>query len=171
MERNYAAEMRALIDAETENGPYVSAVVAQDIVSKLRANDPDLLFGWLDGHAVGLIRHAINLRDASQRTYARVTASRSVFAEAGIEASKGNLEPITKFLNTVYVVEDGSRVKLAEMREPQLVFAADQYKRRAEDALMQQAFLRALARKVGNDKVADHFTEDELSKLWRSIGS
>ena len=170
MERNYAAEMRALIDKETDEGPYVSGVVAQKIVDHLRANDLPLLHGWLDAHAVELIRRAINLRDASRRTHARTTASRSVFSQAAREAQGGSMESLSRFMNTVYVVEDGSRVRLSEMRQPDLIYAADGYRRRAQDAMMQQAFLRALARKVGDDKVSDHFSEDELMELWVSIG-
>lgn len=170
MERNYAAEMRTLIDQETSHGPYVSAIIAERIVEKLTANDPDLLYGWLIGQAPQLIRHAINLRDASGRTHARMTASRSVFGQAVKQAQGGNMEPIGKFLDTRYVVEDGSRVRLGDLREAQLLYVADGYKRRAEDALMQQAFLRALARKVGSDRVADHFDEEDLSRLWRSVG-
>lgn len=80
------------------------------------------------------------------------------------------MESLSRFMNTVYVVEDGSRVRLSEMRQPDLIYAADGYRRRAQDAMMQQAFLRALARKVGDDKVSDHFSEDELMELWVSIG-
>lgn len=170
MERNYAAEMRALIDQETSHGPYISASIAEKIVEKLSVNDPQLLDGWLHAQAVQLIRHAINLRDGSMRAHARVTASRGVFADAAKQAEAGNLEPLTKFLDTRYVVEGGIRVRLGDMREPQLVYVADAYRRRAQDAMLQQAFLRALARKVGNGKVEDHFTEDEIAKLWRSIG-
>lgn len=170
MDRNYAAEMRAIIDEETSHGPYVSAIIAERIVEKLKANDQDLLLGWLVSQAHHIIRQSINLRDASQRTHARATAARDVFAEAALEAQEGNRERLTHFLDTVYVIDGGSRVKLGQMREPQLLFVADGYKRRAEDAMMQQAFLRALARKVGNDRVSDHFTESDLAKLWRSIG-
>lgn len=169
--RNYVTEMRALIDEETSHGPYVSAIIAEKIVQKLQANDPELLEGWLHAQAVHILRQAINLRDSSHRTHARITASRSVFAKAAIEAKEGNTEPLGKFLETRYVVEDGSRVRLADLREPQLNFVADSYKKRAQDALLQQAFLRALARKIGSDSVADHFDEDDLSKLWRSIGT
>lgn len=42
-QRDFAAEMRAVIDAETSHGPYVSRQAAADIVEKLKANDPDLL--------------------------------------------------------------------------------------------------------------------------------
>lgn len=171
MSRNYAAEMRALIDAETAEGAYVSAQVAEQIVEKLAATDPELLSGWLHDQAVGFLRHAINLRDCSQRTHARMTASRSVFRNAAEAAEGGDPEPLGTFLKTVYVVEDGSRMRLSEMGKPDLLFVADDYGRRASDALLQEAFLRALAKKVGRRKVSDVYDEDKLSALWLSISA
>lgn len=171
MSRNYAAEMRGIIDAETAGGPYVSAAVAERIVEKLEATDPELLSGWLHAQAVGFLRHAINLRDCSQRTHARLTASRSVFRNAAEAAEEGDAEPLSKFLSTVYVVEDGSRMRLSEMRKSELVFVADNYERKAADLLLQEAFLRALAKKVGTKKVSDVYDEQKLSDLWLSITS
>lgn len=170
-DRNYAVEMRAVMDAETGHGPYTSAVVAEQIVEKLTATDSDLLQGWLNEQAVFFIRHAINLRDCSRRSHARVQAGRSVFREASDAAEAGNTGPLTSFLSTVYVIEDGSRVRLAEMSKPELVFVADGYGQRAAESLLQEAFLRALAKKVGSKKVADHFDEDRIAELWRSITS
>lgn len=168
--RDYAAEMRAVIDAEAQ-GSYASPVVAEHIVSKLRATDPDLLFGWLNAQAVGFVRHAINLRDCSVRTHNRITASRSVFRAAANAFDGSDPEPLrTNFLGEVYVVEDGSKVPLAEMREPELLFAADDFAARVRDNALREAFLRALAKKVRNDRVSDHFTEDQLAEMWRSIG-
>lgn len=60
--RDFAAEMRAVIEAEAAGGPYVSAVVAAHIVDKLRATDPELLDGWLQAGAVQFLRHAISQR-------------------------------------------------------------------------------------------------------------
>lgn len=168
MSRNYAAEMRALIDAETSGGPYVSATVAEHIVDKLRATDPDLLDGWLNAQAVQFLRHAINLRDCSVRSHARQTAGRSVFRDAAEAAEAGDPEALTSFLGTVYVVEDGSRVRLAEMRKPELLFVADDYERRETENALQKLFLRALARKVGRGRVADHFTEEQVAAMWQS---
>lgn len=168
-DRNYAAEMRAVMDAETGEGPYTSTVVAEHIVEKLRATDPDLLRGWLDAQAVQFIRHAINLRDCSQRSHARAVATRSVFREAADAAEAGDTGPLTSFLSTVYVVEDGSRVRLSEMTKPDLIYAADGYGQKVAELALQEAFLRALAKKVGARRVSDHFSEDKLAELWRSI--
>lgn len=169
MSRNFAVEMRAVMDAETGMGPYTSALVAEQIVEKLRATDPDLLQGWLDSQAVNFLRHAINLRDCSQRTHARATASRSVFRAAAEAAAEGDDAPLAQFLTTVHVLEDGTRVRLSEMRQPDLIYVADGHGKRAAESLLQEAFLRALAKKVGKGKVADHFDDTKLTDLWLSI--
>lgn len=171
MTRNYAAEMRAVIDAETASGPYTSVTVAGHIVEKLRATDPELLDGWLHAQAVQFVRMAINQRDCSTRTHARQIASRSVFRDAALAAEAGDPEALGGFLRTVYVVEDGSRVRLAEMRSPDLLFVAEDYGHRAADALMQEAFLRALAKKVKNRRVSDVYDEVKLAELWQSIAA
>lgn len=167
--RNYASEMRQVIDQETATGPYVSAAVAEHIVEKLRATDPDLLTGWLDQQAVQFLRHAINLRDCSVRTHARMTAGRSVFRDAALASEAGDTGALGAFLRTVYVIEDGSRVRLSEMTKPDLLYVAEDYGRRAAENLLQEAFLRAVAKKVGARKVSDVFDEDKLNSLWRSI--
>ena len=169
MSRNYVAEMRAVIDSETASGPYISAVVAEHIVDKLRATDPELLQGWLDQQAVNFLRHAINLRDCSARSHARATAGRSVFKDAADAAEAGDPEALGSFLSVVHVIEDGSRVRLAEMRKPELLFVAETYDRRAAENALQAAFLGALARKVGKGRVSDHFDEQKLNELWLSI--
>lgn len=168
-QRDYAADMRQLIDQETGDGPYISATVAAQIVDKLRATDADLLGGWLDLQAVQFIRVAINERDHSNRAHARAVAGRSVFREMAQQAEDGKPEALAAFLSTVYVVENGTRVRLAEMVKPDLLFAAEEYGRRAQDNLLQEAFLRALAKKVGNRKVSDVFDDVKLTALWQSI--
>lgn len=167
--RDYAAEMRAVIDAETSHGPYSSPVVAEHVVEKLRATDSELLSGWLDAQAVGIIRHAINLRDCSVRSRVRATASGSVFARDAADHEAGDGSAMSGWLTVVHVVEGGSRKRLAEMNADDLGFAADDYGRRAAENALAESFLRALARKVGGGKVSDHFTDTQLSKLWQSI--
>lgn len=168
--RDYAADMRAVIDAETSHGPYTSAVVAEHIVQKLRATDPDLLDGWLQAQAEFFIRHTINLRDCSHRTHVRATAGRSVFREASARAEAGEPEALAGWLSVVHVVEDGSRKRLAEMTATDLAFVADDYARRVAENAMHEAFLRALAKSVGPGRVADRFTDTQLAQLWQSLG-
>src|SRR6185369_13165125 len=89
--RDYAGDMRKVIDEMTQ-GPegYNSRAVAEQIVTKLLMSDTDLLHGWLEVHAIQLIRHAINMRDASQRTTARTRARSEDFRMAAAAAEQGD---------------------------------------------------------------------------------
>jgi hypothetical protein len=166
--RDYAAEMRAVIDAEA-TGTYVPGIVAAHIVEKLRETDADLLAGWLDAQAETFIRQAINNRDNSQRTAARYSKPRSVFAEATAAAESGEPEQLQGWLGTRFTVEDGSRKPLAEMARDDLLFASDAYTARANENRLTAAFLKAISRKVGKGRVADHFDDDQLSTMWDSL--
>ena len=169
MSRDYAAEMRAVIDAEAQ-GTYAPPVVAAQIVEKLRATDRDLLAGWLDSQAVNFVRDAINLRDCSTRTHNRAVASRSVFAKAAAAAEAGDDGELrTRFLDEPYPVGDGLKIPLRDMKAADLSMAADNCASRAKDHLLREAFLRAVARKVGRRSVGEVFDEDRLAKMWRSI--
>lgn len=168
MSRDYAAEMRAVIDAEAV-GTYVPAVVAAHIAEKLRETDPDLLSGWLDAQAETFIRQAINNRDNSQRTAARHSRPRSVFAADAKAAEAGEPERLVGWLSTRFTVEDGARKPLAEMTKDDLLFASDAYTARAEENRMQAAFLKAVARKVKTGVVADHYTDEQLTAMWDSL--
>lgn len=169
MSRDYAAEMRAVIDAETSQGPYASPVVAAHVVEKLRATDPELLAGWLDSQAVNFIRHMINLRDCATRTHARHMSGRSVFGAAAKAHEAGETGALAGWLSVVHVCEDGERKRLSEMNAADLGFVADDYARRAAENALAEAFLRAVAKKVGRRKVGDVFDEAKLSQLWNSI--
>lgn len=170
MTRDYAAEMRALIDAEAQ-GSYAAPVKAAEIVEKLRVTDPDLLRGWLNDQAVSFVREAINARDASVRTHNRITASRSVFRRAAEAAEAGDDEELrTNFLGEMYIVDGGSKMPLREMKATELVFAADDYSRRSDELALRAAFLRALAKKCGRRSVGEVFDEEKLSRLWTSLG-
>jgi len=80
-ERDYAAEMRAVIDSETSHGPYVSRQAAADIVEKLRANDPHLLDGWLSQPAA--LFHVYDAR--WQCTCGRFLAETAIHSEDAVD--------------------------------------------------------------------------------------
>jgi hypothetical protein len=183
VERNYAKEMRELID-ERATGNYAAAVVAAELVAELSNKDPELLENWLYSNAGNLIRDLIMSRDKSRRGRNRARAnenveSKSVFIQA-VEA--GDLEKIaalraeyadqqTEFLKERYATADGSRVSLGEMNHDQRVWVADHYKETAASNLLQEAFLRAIDRKAGRKQTWEVFDEETLAKLWRSLSS
>lgn len=163
MTRDYAAEMRAIIDAETATGAYASRVVAAHVVEKLRATDPELLQGWLDAQAETFVWQAINDRDRSLRSHARATAGRAEFAA---DSARGD---VGRWLNTPFSVADGMRKRLGDMSRDDLLFASGEYRARAEQNRMTSTFLAVLAKKVRRGTVRDHFTEEQLDAMWTSI--
>jgi hypothetical protein len=168
-DRDFAAEMRAVIDAETSHGPYISRQAAADIVEKLKANDAELLDGWLHAQAEQLVWQAINDRDRSVRGASRAASARSAFARASDANEAGDGGPLTRFLDAPYVVENGSRVRLADLTKADLLFVAGRYDDRAKANAMESAFMRAIAKRVRTGTVADHFTEEKLLTLRRSL--
>ncbi len=168
-DRDYVTEMRTLIDKEAE-GEYVSGLVAAEIVGKLQANDLDLLNGWLHLQAVSLVHHAINDRDRSRRTQARTGAARSVFASAAEAHAAGDSAPLRGLLDTHYVVNgEALRKPLASMTAADLRYVSGRYEERMHDARLEMAFFAALAKKVGQGVVSDHFTEDQLHAMRASL--
>lgn len=167
--RDYAAEMRAVIDAETGEGPYVARVAAEHVVEKLRATDPDLLGGWLDQQAEHFVSQMILDRDRSMRSAARVSARPRAFAADAEAAEAGDRTRLAKWLTVPFVVADGSRKRLADMAKDDLLFASDGYAARAQENKLTAAFLKAIARKVGAGTVKDHYSDEQLSVMWSSL--
>lgn len=168
-ERDFAAEMRQVIDQHTADGPYLPPIAASEVVEKLRANDPDLLDGWLHAQADRFVWQAINDRDRSRRSHVAQTAQRSAFGKAASEHADGNRTALRAFLDSPYTVQDGSRRRLADLRHEDLVYVAERYDARARENAMRAAFMTALSKKVKRGVVADHFTEEKLTAMWQSL--
>lgn len=165
--RDFVAEMRAVIDAETQ-GAYIPRQVADRIVAKLAATDPELLDGWLHAQAEQIIWQHINDRDRSTRAHSKQVAGRAAFGAASGRHADGDPQAMTEFLGMPITV-DGVRKPLSMLTGPELLTVAGDYDARAARNAMTAAFVRALGRKVESGTVADHFTETELAALWRSL--
>src|SRR5881397_2549486 len=142
MYRDFEFEMMQIIRIETPRDmPYISSDVATHIVTKLKANDPELLDGFLKGRAEYVIHQIINRRDGSTRSHARQMAKRNKFTDAVKEFEKGNRVPLTDFLSIVHVVQNGARKNIGKMNREELVFVAEDYFTRAEYNQLHATFL------------------------------
>jgi hypothetical protein len=166
--RDYAAEMRAVIDAATADGPYVPGIVAAEIAEKLRATDPGLLDGWLRAQAHQFIREAIGARDRSARSWARHAAPRAEFAAATAAHEAGDPHPLRSYLNLPFPVADGSHRPLATLTRADLLYVEGDYRRRADDNAFYATLMATMAKKVGSGTVADHYTEEQLAAMFGS---
>jgi len=168
-QRDFNAEMRAIIERETSRGSYISRIVASEIVGKLIHDDPELLHGWLMLDAERALTDVINTRDRSARTRARYQASREQFAVASEAHEKGDSTAIAGWLALRYTALDGTRKMLGDLRRDDLNHLADNYDNQLRRLRFEAAFLRALAGKVKNGTVAEHFTNEQISKLRNSL--
>lgn len=160
----------AIDKGRTELGVYTSRELAEHVVEALSEHDPRLMRDWLDLQSVSLLHSWINAQDRGERTHQRTVSSRSVFAKAAAELEGGDSAPITSWLSVRYVVESGDRMCLADMTKGDLVYVAGRYRDRAENSLMQAAFIEALAKKIKGDKtVADVYTEEDIARMWYSL--
>lgn len=167
--RDYAADMRALIDSMA-TGEYAPPLLAAQIVNKLRSEDPGLLQGWLDEQAVQFLRHAINCRDAAVRTHNRRAQTRSVFSGAVAQYQAGNRHALQGFQEEHYQVASGVKKPFGQMTHEDLVYAAGAYGRRKEQNALQEAFLLAVAARIRDDQVVgDVFDEAQLRDVWHSL--
>jgi hypothetical protein len=168
--RDYAADMRKYLDEARLSGAYNAVTAANEIAIRIRAEDQELYYGWLEAHAVSTIRVALVQADAATRAHARTTTA-SVFAAAARAAEAGNPQPLKQgFLQAVYVIDnDNNRKALKDMKAEDLDFVAASYEDRAKTQMFEAAFFRALAKKVGYGKVEDNFDNMTLSELHSQI--
>lgn len=166
--RNFCQEMRRVIDESTADGAYVPRLVASEVVEKLRATDPELLEGWLQAQAEHFLWQMINDRDRSIRTATRHRLKPKVFADAATAHEAGDGSSLRRFLDMPFSVADGSRKPLAKLNKDDLLFVQDGYQKRADENAFWVAVTGALAKKVGDGTVEDHFTEEQLSKMFDS---
>lgn len=192
--RDYAADMRAQINAVIDQpGTFNLPVVARELAEKLRATDPDLLHGWLDLQAEHRLYDAIREIGRIQRRIARVNSNRSksilspgskkptepekrsMFRNAAQKAKAGDATELQEFrngwLSTRFTIGNQQWL-LADMTGTQVITVANDYRDKAQPLLMQEAFLRAVAKKTGPDNlVRDKFTDDKLAELWCSLSA
>lgn len=167
--RDYAKEMREVIDTMTSGKDYVPRAVAAKITEMLMARDQDLLFGWLECQAEYLVWLAITKRDRSHRSYARRRAGSVSFAQALEAHDDGDDKPLRGFFRTRFALEDGSHKRLVDLKANDLHYVAKGYEHRARENSMNAAFLRVLADKVGVRSVGEMYTEQQLNVLWLSL--
>lgn len=166
--RDYATDMRKIIDKlRTGSGNYNAGILAHEVAQRLLSEDRELLYGFLEAHAVNTIRTMIIASDAATRSYARHNGPASVFADAVKSAEEGDYKPLkVGFLQAVYVINpDNDRKALKDMTAQDVLFVASSYDNRAKSALLEAAFFRAVAKKVGKGRVADSFNNVQLAEL------
>lgn len=168
--RDYLADMNAAIEDAIPDGDYTAPLVAADLVERLRAEDPDLLTGWLELKAAVFLADAVARRSNSRRQAARVGAPRKVFAEAARSfAGSGDATVLSPFAAEFVVDEENTRRTVARMTAEDCRFVAGRYDETARQAKLEASFHRAVAKKLGARVVGEVFTEEQYLTMYRSV--
>lgn len=167
-----AKQVRALVDEELARAgdTFVSGLIAQKVVTRLREEDPELLTKFLDQQAVSIITKMISDISRATKAHARQNSGRELFSRAVDRQEAGEPRALAAWLDTTYVVTtDEQRKRLRDMDRQDLEYAIKDYTQRARANALQATFLKALAKKIGARTVGEVFTDQELMTMWNSI--
>lgn len=171
MSRDYAAEMRALMDAERTGPNYVKAIARDNIIEKLRETDQELWYGWLDLMGPQILWEALDQIDRHERAATKKKASpRARAARAAKALQAGNPEPAREFLD-MPISYKGTTVPLGKMRGTDCLLAKPTYDKLARGNRLMGALLAACAKKAGSRLIEEVYTEEQLAAMWHSLGS
>jgi hypothetical protein len=167
-DRDYAAEMHAVVDAELAAPQIMVPLLAKDLTEKLRADQPDLLAGWLDAQAPQALADYIGRRLSSCRALARIHGRRTAFGAAAERFEAGDTSAVADWLATHYHGPRGQQ-HLGAFDHADLEYGRDAYAERAASNGFEAAFLGALAKKVTTGVVADFFTNEQIAAMRSSL--
>jgi len=151
----------ALIDAEAD---LVPAVEACRLAERLRADDPELLTGWLDACAEPLISDALRARNRQNRQHMSAIRGRTQFAR---DMEKGAFSAYRLRL----LIEDGSQRRLGDMTADDCRWSAKDYRSRAGQMASRATFFDRLAEMLDTKQaftVAAAIDDAALGELWMS---
>jgi hypothetical protein len=160
-----------IMEIVSAEGDIVPPVEAWNLVTKLLETDPEMLNAWLLLHAKSFVAERIRFHLKSERSRARQRATSAAFGESARRfAVTGDTTELAGWMNIRYFVDNQStQRRLGDMTREDLLFVASHYDRTARSALLEEAFTRALAARVGGRSVAEVFTEEQISEMYRSL--
>lgn len=163
--------LRGLLRAHLDSldGPVVFAIEADKF---LRNTDRQIIDQWVEEHLHRIVTAELRLVAAIGRRSMRRTSKLDRFRTATAEGDLEALQSFASVFDNLYPVNDESeQVRLGEMYKKELLGAAEYYGNEAAPALMEKAFFEAVARdkRLGDRKVSEAFTEEQILELRRSL--
>lgn len=171
--------VNAAIEAElAEARELVVTEAAARIVATLKRSDRESFqlyaFKVAESHIAEVISRKVQAAKSEAASFIR-EGPRRRFAEALSAAEAGDKKPLEqwgeKLLQQWYETNDQHvRLRLADMRSSDLVYAAGQHDMLAAANMAQASFLRVLANKVGARRtVSQCFTPEQIARAWDQV--
>lgn len=160
-------QMRAVLVEAMPEEDFVPSLLASQIATRLRAEEPTFLAEWLDERASTVLLIEIDRILRSERTKARSRHGARVFAAA---VATGDPAEMSVFARVRFVVDEkNTRRALGDMTAEDHLYVAGRYETSGNRQLMLAAFHRAVAKRIGKRTTAEAMTEAQFQKLEDSI--
>jgi hypothetical protein len=171
--------VNAAIEAElAEARELVVAEAAARIVATLKRTDREnfQLYAYrvAEAHIAEVISRKVQADKSEAASFIR-EGPRRRFAEALSAAEAGNKKPLEewgeKLLQQWYETNDQHvRLRLADMRSGDLIYAASRHDMLATANMAQASFLRVLANKTSARKtVSQVFSPEQVARIWSEV--
>lgn len=149
-----------------DGGDFTSREIAEKALAWLQEHAPTDLLAWQDELAISQLREMASHILSARRREARVVMRQEAFAST-LTLVRGGENP----LKTVYVVNDSNtRRAVGDMTAQDLLFVAQSYMKRANQARLEGFFFKELAKRVPDGQtVKDVLDSEEYGRLYRSI--
>lgn len=169
--RDFTADLDKIIDDLIDDKPWAASIVADTLIKQLRDTDPELLAGWLDSHAHGLIARHITGRANLERRHARHAHRDAVNARVRGDFHSGDPERLTPYRSWHVVNDELTRKRASEMTGAEHHYVATQYRSSSRRTVMLARFHEAIAKKCGPGGItSDHYTEQQYVDMLQSLG-
>lgn len=166
--RDFSGDLDKLISDLIGDGPWTASLVADTLIKQLRDTDPELLAGWLDSHAHGLLARHIAGRANLERRHANREARD---ARVRGDFTSGDPQRLTPYTSWHVVDENLTRKRASEMTGREHSFVASQYRTSSRRTAMLGRFHEAIAKKCGPAGLtSDFFTEEAYVAMLQSLG-
>jgi hypothetical protein len=168
-ERDINAQILELIRSSIPTGSgWSPSVVAEQIVTELRADDPELLDLWLRDNAAKFIQSHLTRILSADRSKARTSLGARSFQAAAARFAAGDIDALSVY-ELSYAVEDGTQKLVMDMIGRDHLYIAERFGMEAKPFAMLEAFHKAVAKKVGTRKTSEVFTQEKYEAMYKSI--
>lgn len=170
--------LRQIIAERIPAEDFVVSVLADKVHTYLVAEEPELIEAWLHENARRFIADEIRNSERSRRGQIAAAARNekpSLFAHAARRFQAGDPTALQagtalRSFDAHFVVnEKNVRRRVADMTGSDHDFVASKYDVTGNKARMLASFHKAVARKVGDRKTSEVFSEDEYEEMLRQI--